>query len=102
MAELIPFPARTSDVRPTFVEGEARCVACKHEWLAHQEKTEAWTGTDALECPACGCMRGQFKWPFSGPKAEEVWTCPCGGHLFMITRPGTRCVGCGLHQKFPG
>lgn len=82
------------------VSGQARCLACKHEWMAVVPAIADDYAGD-LECPACGVCRGQFKWPFHGPQAEEVWTCSCGSQLFMITRPGTRCVGCGRHQVFP-
>lgn len=83
------------------LSGQARCLACKHEWVAITEVTgDGYDG--ALECPECGICRGQFKWPFQGPKSEKVWTCSCDGQVFMITEAGTRCVGCGRHQVFNG
>lgn len=92
--------AKKPDADNPHVAGEARCLACKHEWVAVAEAGPDGYAGD-LECPACGVCRGQFKWPFKGPSAEEVWTCnACDGVLFMITRPGTRCVGCGRHQAF--
>lgn len=102
MGEVTPFQPKTAQQDSAHLSGEARCLACKHEWAAVVETrgSEGYAGD--LECPACGAHRGQFKWPFRGPEAEEVWTCtPCDGQLFMITREGTRCVGCGRHQVFP-
>lgn len=81
------------------LSGPAKCLACSHEWVAVTEVTsEGYQGD--LECPACTCHRGQYVWPFQGPVGEEIWTCNCGGTVFMITRPGTRCVSCGRHQAF--
>lgn len=82
--------------------GAARCIACNHEWVAVVGRTQDTGYAGDLECPACHCHRGQMIWPFTGPAAEEVWTCTdCDSVVFMITRPGTRCVGCGRHQVFP-
>lgn len=96
---VVPFKA-PREPTSAWLTGLARCLACKHEWAAISETLENYVGD--LECPACGVCRGQYKWPFQGPPAEDVWTCTaCDGQLFMITRPGTRCVGCGRHQVFP-
>jgi hypothetical protein len=101
VAHVVPFPVVKAE--PGTVEGEARCIACKHEWQAAEVFTASWSGANSLECPACGCMRGQYKWPFEGPRSGEVWTCgTCDGQVFMITRQGTRCIGCGKHQVFDG
>lgn len=81
------------------LSGRALCLACKHEWVAVSEASKDSYEGD-LECPKCGVCRGQYKWPFQGPPAELVWTCPCDGTLFMLTLQGTRCVGCGRHQVF--
>jgi hypothetical protein len=81
------------------LSGQALCLGCKHEWVAVQELTsEGYRGD--LECPACSGHRGQYVWPFQGPPSERVWTCDCGSVVFMLTEPGTRCVGCGRHQVF--
>jgi hypothetical protein len=99
MMTVVPF-AKPEAPTEQHLSGAARCLACKHEWVAVAEAQSGYCGD--LECPACGVCRGQFKWPFQGPPGEEVWACGgCGGQLFMITRPGTRCVGCGQHQVFP-
>lgn len=97
--EVVPLRTAPKASNP-WLEGVARCLACKHEWTAVSEAQDSYAGD--LECPACGVCRGQYKWPFAGPPAEEVWSCgSCEGQLFMITRPGTRCIGCGRHQVFP-
>lgn len=99
---VVPFkPAnQPAQAKEAWLTGVARCLACKHEWTAVCEAQENYAGD--LECPACGVRRGQYKWPFQGPPAEQVWTCTaCDSQLFMITIPGTRCIGCGRHQTFP-
>lgn len=84
------------------LEGDARCLACDHEWRArvvYEVETDVGFQGD-LECPSCHCMRGQFIWPFFGPPDEMIWTCLCGGAVFSITLQGTRCINCGRHQAF--
>lgn len=99
MADALPFPKQETT---GYVSGAAKCLACKHEWVAVVEGVLGEGYPGALECPSCGLRRGQYIWPFQGPPDEEVWACNCGGTVFMITRPGTRCVGCGRHQTFNG
>lgn len=103
-AEVVQFGAMQAkaDHEPDapHLSGAARCLACKHEWVAVAPAGPYGYAGD-LECPGCGVCRGQFKWPFQGPPSEEIWTCgDCDGQLFMITKPGTRCVGCGKHQSW--
>jgi len=71
--------------------GPARCIACKHEWVA-----VAPQGLDFFECPRCGCEKGTFK----GPCQREGlhWTCTaCAGdcQIFYLTDTGPYCVNCG-------
>jgi len=83
------------------LSGQAMCLVCKHTWVAVVDvEKDSYEGD--LECPSCGVQRGQFTWPFTGPPEEVVWHCGCGGVVFMITMPGTRCVNCGRHQAFNG
>lgn len=102
-ADVVPF-GKVAKEAPGEVErhlsGIARCISCQHEWVAVVAlEGDGYAGD--LECPSCGICRGQFKWPFQGPADEEVWGCgACTGQLFMLTRTGTRCVGCGRHQNF--
>lgn len=84
------------------LEGDARCLACGHEWrarVAYEVETDVGFEGD-LECPSCRCMRGQFIWPFFGPPDELIWSCRCSGVVFTITTVGTRCINCGRHQAF--
>lgn len=80
--------------------GPFRCIACKHEWEAVAPMP--LDGLSAVvECESCGCFTGQAKYPFDVGKDEEVWQCgTCTGHLFMITKTGTFCVGCGKRANF--
>jgi hypothetical protein len=98
--KVIEFRPKEGEKDKPSLAGQARCLACKHEWVSVVEGADSYQGS--LECPECGVCRGQFKWPFQGPTSERVWTCNCDGQLFMITEQGTRCVGCGRHQVFDG
>lgn len=100
---VVQFGKRKDEPQKAHLSGSAKCLACKHEWVAVTEITNSEGYQGDLECPECGCHRGQYVWPFQGPPEEEVWTCiHCDSQLFMITRPGTRCVGCGAHHTFNG
>lgn len=62
-----------------WASGQARCVACGHEWVAAAPSDAA-----DLECPSCHLERGQFKYPFI-PKAGSAYRdCSCGGNLFHL------------------
>jgi len=78
----------------THLTGEARCVACGHNWVA-----AAPVGVMELECPGCQSMLGMFIWPTS-PKSEKVWTCDCGCQLFYIVDVGNQCYRCGDIHTF--
>lgn len=71
--------------------GRARCLACKHEWVA-----VAPTGVTWMECPACLLERGRFvgQHEVEGPH----WFCPCGNNLYFATPEGLYCPNCGLWQ----
>lgn len=74
------------------IGGEARCLTCKHEWVA-----VAPAGTSQLECPECEAEMGVFKYPVR-PKGE-VWECGCGSDLFHILPAGCQCYKCGVIQE---
>jgi DNA-directed RNA polymerase subunit RPC12/RpoP len=95
MGDVVPL-ARPAPREPT-AEGTAVCLACKHEWHA-----VAPTGTTDLECPACGLVRGQWRYPFSAAPGEHIFRCTlCGSENFFVRaeKNGTttiNCVGCGV------
>jgi len=75
--------------------GKAKCLACKHEWVAVVECPAV-----DLECPECGCNRGVYKGAFTASEGDAVFTCNCGNTLFeyIAKRDGRHfpmCIGCG-------
>mgnify|MGYP000489409234 CR=1 FL=1 len=74
------------------IDGEAKCLACQHEWVA-----VAPTGTLGLDCPECGAFKGVFK-GLTAP--DTVWECTCGNSLFFISPEGSMCSICGEVQVF--
>ena len=78
--------------RKGWVSGTARCVGCKHEWIAVVE-----TGTTELECPECGAWKGVLLGTYL---PAERWECGCECDLFRITRTGATCINCGTTQEF--
>jgi Zn finger protein HypA/HybF involved in hydrogenase expression len=82
------------DHRP-HISGEARCLACKHEWVA-----AAPIGTDWLECPECGTLKGRFI-RHCEPEEGIRWRCQCGNDLFQVYETGILCPNCGTPQSFP-
>lgn len=75
-------------------EGEARCVNCRHDWIAI-----APAGAYMLQCPKCELNTGAFLNAMHAAEGEEVLTCSnCGCDLFFVMRPGVlrchRCAGC--------
>lgn len=72
--------------------GQARCVGCRHEWVA-----VAPIGATEFECPACSALKGFFIGTYS---PEERWECACECDLFYMTRTGAMCINCGVRQEF--
>lgn len=74
------------------LSGRARCLQCKHEWIAVAPVGTAW-----LQCPKCECENGRF--------AAQVqrdgmhWHCKCGNDLFHITPEGSYCPMCGAETR---
>ena len=77
--------------RTPHLGGEAKCLACSHEWAA-----VAPVGVMVLQCPACSLERGRFTGNVI--RAEKHWTCHCGNDLFHICPEGTYCPACGEWQ----
>ncbi len=76
--------------------GKAKCLACKHEWVA----VAPLPVTADLECPACGASRGVYQYPFDAAPDSAEWTCRCGNtlHKLIVRADHTEyalCVGCG-------
>lgn len=82
---------RKEPEQPTLA-GEARCLTCRHEWVA-----VAPVGTTWLECPECKCVKGVLK--YKCLRDAPLWTCACGNDLFHVTAEGVYCPNCGNWQK---
>lgn len=76
--------------------GEAKCMACRHEWVAVvPDGTE-----EPMECPKCGTNKGRFKYPYSVPKGAAMWVCNCGNDLFYKLSTGhLMCPNCGEYHE---
>lgn len=73
--------------------GQARCLGCKHEWVA-----VAPVGTYWLQCPHCSRNLGKYIFAFNFPD-DLHWTCKCGNDLFYAMNDGYYCPNCGEIQK---
>jgi len=71
--------------------GGARCLACKHEWVAVAD-IGAWS----FECPSCGLDKGQF---IATCVPAEYFQCNCGCSHYMITKTHAICCNCGLAEE---
>lgn len=87
---------RDEGKQPT-LQGEARCLACRHIWVA----VVPTPAPDNLECPACGCMRGQFIHPVFPVGDVGIWRCGCSGIMQVLCLRKINetayllCTGCG-------
>ena len=79
--------------REEHVAGDARCLACKHEWAAVAPVGATW-----LECPECALQRGRLIGQYE--RDHPHWECACGCDLFCVTAAGTYCPNCGNWQDF--
>jgi hypothetical protein len=77
--------------REPHLKGAARCLACRHEWVA-----VAPVGTVWLECPQCSLERGRYVGAVG--IGGEHWHCACGTDLFHATPRGLYCPNCGEWQ----
>ena len=84
--------ARAEENTP-HLSGSARCLGCKHEWVA-----VAPVGTSWLECPSCRLGKGRYVSTFM--EDDSHWHCDCGNELFACSqRYGWYCPMCGACQK---
>ena len=90
-AELITL-SKVRENRVPHSSGKARCLACKHEWVA-----VAPTGVTWMECPACSLERGRFV--AQHEREEPHWMCNCGNNLFYVVKDGYYCPNCGEWQR---
>ena len=80
---------------PLVLEGKAKCLACKHEWVAITPSPVA----AMFDCPACGAGKGVYTRGVL--RDSDVWQCNCGCSYFTITPRGTYCPNCAAWQNFP-
>lgn len=71
--------------------GRARCLDCKHEWIAVAPCEMVW-----LDCPSCTLVRGRYIFNFE--RSGYHWTCQCGCDLFHVSAIGVYCPNCGEWQ----
>lgn len=86
--------AEVREERMPHTSGIAKCLACKHEWVAVSPFINGYVMW--LECPACGLVRGKYK--FQHERNGEHWACNCGNDLFHLSRNGVYCPNCGSWQ----
>jgi predicted RNA-binding Zn-ribbon protein involved in translation (DUF1610 family) len=75
------------------LNGRARCLGCKHEWIA---VVPAGTVTE-LECPQCGAEKGLMRFPCE--RSESHWRCNCGNSYLLATPKHLYCPNCGVDQE---
>lgn len=78
------------------LQGEVVCIGCKHKWMG-----VASVGTQWLECPECGTMKGTWRAAVEAGEGDTVYKCSyCGGvamtafyraNLFWFI-----CMNCGV------
>jgi ribosomal protein S27E len=72
--------------------GRARCLDCKHEWIAVSRTGYRW-----LECPSCSLYRGRFIGQHE--RDEPHLHChECNNELFYVLAEGVYCPNCGEWQ----
>ena len=87
---VIEFSKKKNEYDP-HVSGKAKCIDCKHEWVAVAPTAVTW-----LECPSCSLVRGRFI--FQCERQEPHWHCKCDNDLFHVTSRGYYCPNCGEWQ----
>jgi hypothetical protein len=78
--------------RQPHLSGPARCLKCKHEWVAVAE-----VGTVTLTCPSCDLDFGVYQ---AAPVPDLAWQCNCGCQLFYLMPDGHMCAHCGSMQCY--
>lgn len=85
--------ADAREARTPHMAGKARCLDCRHEWVAVAPSETLW-----LTCPKCSLSRGRFI-NHVEIEGEAHWTCNCGNDLFFITKANFYCPNCGTVQR---
>lgn len=75
--------------------GKARCLDCRHEWIAVNRTGGRW-----IECPKCTLFRGRFVGQHE--RDDPAWHCQCNNDLFYVTPEGIYCPNCGEWQNLGG
>jgi predicted RNA-binding Zn-ribbon protein involved in translation (DUF1610 family) len=91
--KVISLTDKKKEKRP-HLAGEARCLSCRHEWVAVAEVGAVW-----LECPECHTMMGRFI--HHAEMSTAHWVCECGNDLYYVTDDYIYCPVCGREQIFP-
>jgi predicted RNA-binding Zn-ribbon protein involved in translation (DUF1610 family) len=79
------------DEHTPHLAGEAKCIACGHEWVS-----VCPVGVAFFECPKCGVHKGCMK--YETVRDDPIWTCSCGNNYFTMTQHGMYCPACGDWQ----
>lgn len=88
-------PTALRDEDDGHVAGELRCFGCGHEWIGAYP-----VGVTEFKCPGCGTMKGRSKFECMPSDGEEIFVCPCGNYLLVITpRSGPLCPNCGRYHR---
>lgn len=107
IGKLLPFPLPAKqrvlqELDEQWIEGEARCLSCSHEWRAVTP-----VGIVEFECPACELLKGVWYTNIlPDPDKAEYWQCGnCEGNFFTLVRyeetvPVMHCLTCGKAQEF--
>ena len=77
--------------REPHLSGQARCLACKHEWMAVTPIGTVW-----IECPSCSLHKGAML--YTALRDGDHWVCNCDCELFRATADGMYCPNCGEWQ----
>jgi len=77
------------------LSGSARCIGCKHEWIAVTP-----IGTiNYLECPNCGAFKGALVYPCVRENIDQ-FECNCGSNWFSYHRDNVMmCINCGTRHE---
>lgn len=86
MSKVIDFESAKIE-RGHHKSGPARCMNCKHEWIATSP-----IGVVDLECPRCSTFQGVFTGVTKSEGAQ--WQCKCGEWTFFIDDMGPYCAHC--------
>ena len=85
---IVDFP-----VKDNHLTGTAKCMMCRHEWIAVVPIGTLW-----FECPACKGKAGRYVNQVE--KDGDHWHCKCGNDLFYIRPNDIYCSRCGVTCVF--